>query len=64
MFMVRPLICLLTQFLRFAFGYPQLRSAIHNINVRNRDAKDYARRNTGKFHARLSWKLPGPKQKL
>jgi len=57
------LICPLTQFLDFAIGYPQLRSATHNTNVRNRNAKAYGRSNTSKFHACLSWKLPGPKEK-
>ena len=53
----------LTQFLYLAIGYPQLRSATRNSNVRNRNTKAYARRNTGKFHVCMSWKLPGPKQK-
>ena len=48
------LICPLTQFLDFAIGYPQLRSATHNTNVRNRNAKAYGRSNTSKFHACLS----------
>jgi hypothetical protein len=64
MCMMRLLICLLTQFLYFAIGYPQLRSAAHNTNVRDRDAKACARRNTAKFHACLTCKLPGPKRKL